>query len=175
MEIDEPWLAKLGDCGARWDPPAEARGGVLAQIAVRLFRESRTGDTLTPLIVEALMLEFAVGMARHRDERAPAWLPAVEDYLRAHLSDALRLGDLARVAGVHPSHLNRVFRARHGASVGEYARRLRIERACRELAATTTSIAQIAVASGFADQSHFSRVFARVTGMTPAAFRKLHG
>jgi len=174
VEVDDGWLTKLGQCGAGFDAPAEAHGGPLSQIATRLFRESRTRDTLTPLMIEALMLELAVGMVRRRDDRGPEWLPRVEEYLHAHFAEPLRLDDLARTAGVHPSHLSRVFRARHGSSIGEYARRLRVERASRELATTKTPIAEIAASGGFADQSHFSRVFARITGMTPAMYRRLH-
>jgi AraC-like DNA-binding protein len=51
-------------------------------------------------------------------------------------------------------------------------RRLRIERAAQELGGTTRSIAEIAMTAGFADQSHFSDVFRRQTGMSPSAFRR---
>jgi AraC family transcriptional regulator len=89
--------------------------------------------------------------------------------------EEVRLDELARLAGVHPAHLNRVFRRQHGCAVGEYVRRLRIDLAARELAGSQRPIADIAAAMGFADQSHFSRVFARVMGMTPGRYRKLHG
>lgn len=175
VEVEDAWLARLREYGVRDDAPAEVHGGPLSLIATRLFRESRTHDSLTPLMIEALTLELTVGMARRRsDDRAPEWLPRVEDYLHEHCAGQLRLEDLARTAGVHPGHLNRVFRARHGCSVGEYARRLRVERARRELADTATPIADIAASAGFADQSHFSRVFARITGFSPARYRKLH-
>ena len=55
--------------------------------------------------------------------------------------------------------------------IGEYVRALRIERAARELVDTDTPIAEIGLRFGFFDQSHFSRVFKRHTGLTPAAFR----
>lgn len=174
VEVDDAWVARLREYGVRDVAPAEAHGGPLSVIATRLFRESRTRDSLMPLMIEALTLELAIGMARRSDDRAPEWLPRVEDYLHAHLAEQLRLDDLARAAGVHPGHLTRVFRARHGCSIGEYARRLRVERASRELVDTNTPIAEVAASAGFADQSHFSRVFARVTGVSPARYRKLH-
>jgi AraC family transcriptional regulator len=73
--------------------------------------------------------------------------------------------------GVHPAHLARTFRAHYRSSIGAYARRLRIERAAHELAQGEASIAEISFRSGFFDQSHFSRVFRELTGLTPAAFR----
>jgi transcriptional regulator GlxA family with amidase domain len=50
----------------------------------------------------------------------------------------------------------------------------RVQRAGRELATTKTPIAAIAASGGFAGQNHFSRVFARITGMSPARYRKLY-
>jgi AraC family transcriptional regulator len=73
---------------------------------------------------------------------------------------------------VHPVTLARAFRRSFGCTVGEYLRRLRIERATEQLAGGDTPLAEIALAAGFADQSHFSNVFRRRTGMSPSAFRR---
>ena len=72
---------------------------------------------------------------------------------------------------MHPAHLARVFRAHHGVSVGEYARRLRLAWAAGELARTDTPLAVIASQAGFADQSHFTRLFRQHLGITPARYR----
>jgi AraC family transcriptional regulator len=80
---------------------------------------------------------------------------------------------LAAAVGVHPVHLARVFRKFHACSVGDYVRQLRIEYASRQLATTDQPLANIALAAGFADQSHFSRTFKQHTRMLPTEFRKL--
>jgi AraC family transcriptional regulator len=179
VELDEAWLTKLRECGAGFDAPAEAHGGPLSFIAGRMFRELRTHDSVSPLMIEALTLEFAARLSRAQDDtsrgRGPEWMPRVEEYLRAHFADAIRLDDVAAAAGVHASHLNRTFRAHRGCSIGEQVRRLRVETASRMLIESKLPIAQIAVAAGFADQSHFSRVFARITGISPARYRRVHG
>src|SRR2546427_9344807 len=178
LEMEDEWLTRLRDCGARLDRAAEAHHGPLSQIASRMLSEFRTRDGVSSLIIEGLALEFATLLVRALDVtttgRAPAWLADVVDYLHARVTDEVRLDDLARLAGVHPAHLNRVFRTWHGCSVGEYIRRLRVDLAARELTASRKPIADIAAAIGFADQSHFSRVFARRTGMSPGQYRKLH-
>ena len=178
VELEDAWLARLREFGAGLDAPADAHGGPLSLIAARMFRELRTRDSVSPLMVEALTLEFAAILARIQEDnvrgRAPDWMTRVEEYLRAHYADAIHLDDVAEVAGVHASHLNRTFRAHRGRSIGEQIRRLRVENAARSLADSDAPIAQIALAAGFADQSHFSRVFSRITGMSPARFRKLH-
>jgi AraC family transcriptional regulator len=68
--------------------------------------------------------------------------------------------------------LARGFRKAYGRSVGAYLRWLRVARAARELAETDAPLAEIALAAGFADQSHFSNVFRRETGLSPSAFRR---
>jgi AraC family transcriptional regulator len=68
--------------------------------------------------------------------------------------------------------LARTFRRTFGCTVGEYLRRLRIERAAEQLVSGDLPLAEIALAAGFADQSHFSNVFRRRTGVSPSAFRR---
>jgi AraC family transcriptional regulator len=81
------------------------------------------------------------------------------------------LGEVAREVGVHPVHLAHEFRKFYRESVGEYARRLRLEAACRQIAQTNLSLSEIAANAGFYDQSHLSNTLKRHTGMTPAEFR----
>jgi AraC family transcriptional regulator len=83
------------------------------------------------------------------------------------------LAELAAAASVSADHLARAFRRHQGCTVGEYVRRLRVELACRLLAESEEPLAQVALAAGFSDQSHFTKVFRRRMGTTPAAFRKL--
>jgi AraC family transcriptional regulator len=72
---------------------------------------------------------------------------------------------------VDPAHLARTFRAHYRCSIGDFVRRLRVERASCELTDTDTPMADIALGLGFFDQSHFSRVFKDQTGLTPTEFR----
>ena len=144
-------------------------------LVARLYREFSQPDAVTLLTAEALLLELLTLLGRQRDVRPGArtsWLRVVEDALQAHFAESIGLEDVAAIAGVHPVYLARVFRREHGCSVGEYVRRFRIEAACRELERGTTSIARIALQTGFADQSHFHRTFKRATGMTPSQFRE---
>jgi AraC family transcriptional regulator len=178
LEMSDDWLTRLGHHGVKLDRAAESHRGLLSQIASRLFAEFRARDAVSSLTIEGLALEFAAGVVRSEGAtttgRAPLWLASVVDYLHARATEEIELDELARLAGVHPAHLTRVFRIRHGCSVGEYVRRLRIDRAARELVDSPRPIAAIAASLGFADQSHFSRVFSRVTGMSPGRYRKLH-
>lgn len=148
-------------------------------LARRLYREFHQGDNLTPLMLEALTVELLITMARAEpDSKAlgsvlPRWLNQVREYLHAHFTEEIALAELARAAGVHLGHLTRAFRQHFHCTIGEYVRQLRVQHACRLLTNPyeTGSLAQIAQALGFADQSHFCRTFKRITGLTPTEMR----
>lgn len=175
LEIDDDWLARLAECDAPLDRPVESHGGPLSTIASRMFSEFHARDSVSSLMIESLALEFASCVVRSAsNDLAPAWLRRTIDYLHDRVLDEIHLDDVAALAGVHPAHLSRVFRRHYQCSVGQYVRRLRIDLATRELAESQRSIAEIAARLGFADQSHFSRVFVKRIGLTPARYRKLH-
>ncbi|MBN8527403.1 MAG: helix-turn-helix transcriptional regulator, partial [Planctomycetes bacterium] len=81
----------------------------------------------------------------------------------------------ARVAGMHPQALARFFRRHTGMSVIGYVQRLRVGRACALLLDPGHRVTDAAHLAGFAGLAHFNRVFRRVQGCTPLAWRKAVG
>jgi AraC family transcriptional regulator len=154
---------------------AELEGPGFTWLAWRLAAELRAPDSAAPIAAEGLALELLATASRDPGpritRRVPPWLREAEEVLRSATTECLRLGPLAQAVGVHPAHLAREFRARHGVSVGEYGRRHRLARAAVQLATTESPIAEIASAAGFADQSHFTRLFRKHVGLTPACYR----
>ena len=145
-------------------------------VATRLAIELGARDRAAPLAVEGLVLELLARVARAPQRgttRPPAWLADATDYVHAHFRESFRVADVAAAVGVHPVHLARVFRCRHGATVGEYVRQLRLDWAAIELAESDTSLAAVAYEAGFADQSHFTRAFKAHTAVTPGRYREL--
>jgi AraC family transcriptional regulator len=146
-------------------------------LAVRIHRELRQSDAFTPLAIEALALELLVTAARgeQRLSAADSVLERVRQRLHDDPAESHGLASLAAEAGLHRAHLARAFRARYGVSIGEYLRQARVERAIAELSRSSdapVSLAELALRCGFADQSHFTRVFRRRTGTTPGRFRR---
>ncbi|HVR41628.1 MAG TPA: AraC family transcriptional regulator, partial [Thermoanaerobaculia bacterium] len=135
--------------------------------------EMRERDDVTPLALEGLLLELiAVAERSARDENsAPAWLRRAIEHLHDDPRGAHSLRDLARFSGVHAGHFARAFRRHAGCTLGDYVRRIRVERA-KEAIAAGCALADVADACGFADQSHFTRTFRRIAGVTPAAYRR---
>ena len=78
---------------------------------------------------------------------------------------------MAKAAGMSSRAFERTFLREYGLPPQQYLKRLRIQTACRLLVDTRESIASIAQRCGFADQSHLTREFRRVTESTPAAYR----
>lgn len=175
IEVRPSWRKRLEDCPAALDVARdETKGGDLLWLGMQLFREVHRAGAVDDLSIESLLAELmasAARMPRERIQRPPAWLGRIVEKLAVQYSERLTLDDLSREAGVHPVHLSRVFRKCVGEGVGEHVRRLRVRAACEQMLQPEISIAEISLATGFADQSHFTRVFRRVAGMTPAAFR----
>ncbi len=90
-------------------------------------------------------------------------------FLDEHYADQVPLHELARLTGLSPYHLNRSFCRKIGMPPHVYQLQVRVARAKSALR-TGSSIAQVALATGFADQSHFTRVFKRLVGDTPAQY-----
>jgi AraC family transcriptional regulator len=150
--------------------------GILAR-ARALTRELAARDDTSPLALEAGALEMLAVAARVKGLRRgsePAWLARAREMIEDRFREPLRLADLACEAGVHPAHLSRVFRQRYQEPIATCIRRLRTEWAAEQLAASDESISAIALAAGFADQSHLTRALRARTGMTPARYRREH-
>jgi transcriptional regulator GlxA family with amidase domain len=94
------------------------------------------------------------------------------DYLQSPERQKLSLGDAAKMCGMSTAQFTRSFRKVAGTSYLGYALHLRLSEAARLLRGSDKSVAQIADATGFADQSHLDRNFKKAFGKTPRAFRE---
>lgn len=155
--------------------PTHRHHAGVAEQASRLARELDSPDDLSTFAAEGVVLEMLVTLARLEttgSRHPPLWLLRAQEMLHAQFAAGFRAADIARAVGVHPAHLARAFRTHFKLSMGSYVRRLRLDWAARELARSETSLAGVALAAGFADQSHFTRFFRRYTGLTPQAYRR---
>jgi AraC family transcriptional regulator len=114
---------------------------------------------------------------RGQEARAPGGLATwqvncVVDYIEQHLGEKITGQDLAKLVNVSVGQMFRAFKVSVGVSPFHYIARRRVEFACALLQTTRAPLAQVAIASGWCDQSHLCRVFRRVTGMTPLMWRR---
>lgn len=91
-------------------------------------------------------------------------------FVEDNLNRSIALSELAAVANVSKFHFCRLFKQRTGMTPMAFVEQLRIERARQLIRDTTLALAEVALLTGFADQSHFTRRFRRRVGVTPAVF-----
>jgi AraC family transcriptional regulator len=160
-----------------FDDPALA--GVLRAMA----REVSEGCPNGTLFAESLSLGVLLHLGRTRALRpAPAprergrlaaWqLRRLNDLVDANLASDLSLDALAAAVGLSKPHFVRLFRRTVGTSPHNYVVDRRVERARTLLHSSTLSLVEVASEVGFASQSHLTRVFRRVCGVTPGEARR---
>jgi AraC family transcriptional regulator len=181
VELDAHWTRNIDALGSYASTaPTEVRDarafGALLQLHREFCRARDAGHGLNDFSAEVLTAELiAHSLARRMtiERRPPPWLGRVVECLDAHYADPLRVGVIAAHAGVHPVYLARVFRRVYRCSMAEYQTGVRIRAACALLAKRDLTLARIALETGFADQSHFTRAFAATVRCPPGAFRRL--
>jgi AraC family transcriptional regulator len=139
-----------------------------------LHAEYLLGEDASPLMVDELVHELfaeTVDPERHRPRLPAPWVVTVRDLVDDGLAARLTLAELAEQVDRHPMHVARAFRQRYGCSVGAFARRRQLQRARDRLTSTPDSLSAIALACGYADQSHLTRAFTRAFGVPPGKFR----
>jgi AraC family transcriptional regulator len=151
-----------------------------AQIAHRLWDEAEAGNPWGDLFADHAVAALAALLGRLADptDRPPpaprrlsaARHAAVVEYVADNLDRPIRLSDLAAVARQSQFHFARQFKAATGQTPYQFVIGERIERARALLAAGRLTLAEVAAAVGFTDQSQFTRHFKRLVGVTPKRF-----
>jgi AraC family transcriptional regulator len=178
VDVPEPWLERLESSRPRLREPFAMRGGPLAWLGARLRGEMGADDDSSRLIVEGLVMEMlgeaARGSAAPEERQISAAIRNAHELLHEQFRGPVSLASIAAATGRNPVYIASAFRQAYGETIGDCLRRLRVEEASRALAASAAPLAEVALAAGFANQSHFTRVFRRATGMTPAVYRAAH-
>lgn len=158
-QLIERLMLAVRDILENWDPSATTYVDYLVRaIAARLIREhsSNAAPSNAPYV---------------RARMGRGQLAKAIDFMEANLDRSIDLSAIASAASLSPSHFARQFRATVGMAPHRYLVQLRTERAKRLLTETTEPIVEIAYSCGFANQEHLTRLFKRIVGTTPAAYR----
>lgn len=175
IEVESGWRERMREHQVSLERSAVFHGGLSVWLATRLYKEFQLADVASSLAIEGLALEVMADLSRRLPKalgrKPPKSLEQTRELLHTHFSESLTLAEIAGSVGIHPVHLARIFRRYHHCTIGEYVRKLRIESACHEISTTDCQLALIASRNGFYDQSHFSRAFKRMMGITPGQYR----
>jgi len=104
----------------------------------------------------------------------PSVMRQVVAYIDAHLGGLMSLEYMGNTVGLSPGHFARKFHHSTGESLGRFINRRRISASFMILRVGEQPLLQVALDLGFSSQSHFTRLFSGLTGMTPDSFRRLH-
>jgi transcriptional regulator GlxA family with amidase domain len=115
-------------------------------------------------------LNHPIAIARVRGGLSPKTLRRVQDHVAANLGQKITNEALAQVANLSASHFARAFKDSQGVAPHRYILECRVKRT-QELLATDLSLSEIAVEVGFSDQSHLTRWFREMVGVTPGSHR----
>ena len=176
VDVPRQWSARWD---GHFDAALNAAPGFLSHDAslllARLYGWSRRELVSAELLDSALceLLGDAAGTRATRETRRPGWMNRCVEMLHARIDAPVSIAEVARALDLHPVYMTREFRRCFGRTVGEYSRRMRVRAACRLLADRGRPLAEIAAATGFADQSHFTRLFTAIIGCGPGQYRKL--
>lgn len=172
IELRQEYLRQL-DVNLPVQTRFDRGAGAMLWPGLRLYSAFKA-QTADALVLEGYVLEMvgAIADVEGPEKGVPQWFGRVKDRLHSEFREDLRMRDLAHEAGVHPVHLARTFRVHEKQTPGNYLQRVRVRAACQMLRDADYPLAAVAVECGFADQSHFTRVFKRIAKTTPAQFRR---
>jgi len=151
------------------------RDPLVEQLGRALIEDGHGGDELFASSVgQTLVMHVSrLEVSEPRVSALPKWrLKRVYEYVDAHLEETINLSDMAAIAGLSRMHFAAQFRIATGFRPHDYLLNQRIERAKALLSETNTPLAEIALIVGFQAQAHFSTVFKRFTGKSPACWRR---
>src|SRR5690606_27321459 len=149
----------------------------VAQSKVEVDRQAAQACLSRATALLAASLERDVGPKAENAFRGglPPWqAKRLATFIEENLAQPIRSPDLIALTGLSTGHFFRTFKETFGQAPFAYIARLRIERAQEMMLTTNHSLCQIALECGMCDQSHLTRLFRQLVGMTPGEWRRVH-
>lgn len=176
IELDKSWFDDLEFDTASLQGSMNIANPDLKFLLYKIFRETKIHDASTPLSTQALLLETLSKMLRDskaESHKKPSWVPQVNELLNDQFSETLTLELLSKTVSIHPVHLSRDFSKYFHCGLGEYIRKLKVQKSLELISQKKLGLTTIAFECGFSDQSHFTRCFKEFNGISPSEYRKL--
>jgi AraC-like DNA-binding protein/ligand-binding sensor protein len=109
-----------------------------------------------------------------QQHKTPPLIVRAKNYIAEHQSDELRLSQVVKPLNISTFYFCRLFKKATGLTFTDYLGRIRVEKAKSLLLNTNTRVSEVAFACGFQSLTHFNRIFKRVVGQSPTAYRRPH-
>jgi AraC-like DNA-binding protein len=170
-EVEDSVLGAL--CGALVAHNNRRIDDLIREICAEAARAQPHADLRMSGLMTKILAEVLRGQEGLRGDygRHAPGLEEAADYIRDHCETGLGMPEVARIAGLSPSHFRKVFALHFGMSPREFQRRSRITKAKQLMLGSTLNASEIAQILGFATVHSFSRAFKDVEGIAPTAYR----
>ena len=150
----------------------------ISQIMNKLEYEYDNYSVCSDMIIKGLVYTLVAYLVRNYSKPAVSkhnleLFAKAETYIESHYSERITRDDIAKLCYVSNSYISRYFKDITGKTLMEYINEYRIKKSMTRIEEGNVSISSIALLSGFEDINYFSRVFKKVTTMTPSQYKKL--
>jgi AraC family transcriptional regulator len=178
---DDASAPHIGDL--RYEPGKGIEDPIMRALTTSLYPALDQPEQANRLFVDHVMLAVGFHVAQTygglkavmaHGGLAPWQERRAKEIIDANLNGEILLAELAKRCGLSSSHFSRAFRQSTGTSPHRWLLHQRVEKAKRLLHDRQSSLSEVALACGFADQSHLTRVFTKLSGAGPAAWRRVH-
>ncbi|MBE7103902.1 helix-turn-helix domain-containing protein [Bacillus cereus] len=142
----------------------------LSDLLIQKLEEIKKSESISPFLENAL-LEFSERVKNGKMQKHSKPINICRNYIFTHLYEDITLSHLAEVVALNPSYLSSLFKKEVGISLGEYIQRAKIDESKKLMTYTRHSISEISTLLNFHDQSHFTKVFKKHTGISPKQFK----
>lgn len=176
IEIAKGWFDDLEFDATDLQGSLKISNPDLKFLLYRIFRETKMEDSSTLLSIQTLLMEALSKMIhdnQSENHKKPSWVSEIGMVLNDEFSNQLSLDHLAKTVDIHPVHLSRDFSKYFNSGLGEYIRKLKVQRSLQLISQKKLNLTTIALECGFSDQSHFIRCFKDINGITPSHYRKI--
>lgn len=142
----------------------------LSDLFIQKLEEINKSEAISPFLENAL-LEFSERVRNGTIQKHSKPINVCQNYIFTHLYEEITLSQLAGIVALNPSYLSSLFKKEIGISLGEYIQRAKVDESKNLMTFTRHSISEISTLLNFHDQSHFTKVFKKHTGVSPKQFK----
>jgi AraC family transcriptional regulator len=142
-------------------------------VVLKVYKECLTSDNDSETSVTALVLNAFESFHEKHERISPRWTAQIAQVLHDRWNENVSLTQLSNELKLHPVTISKSFPKHFHCTLGEYSRKIKIDKAISLINHSHKSLTEIALECGFFDQSHFIRTFKDVTGFTPKEYRRL--
>lgn len=174
IELDQARFKEKGFPVAMWEGSKQLNDPRLHQIVANIYYEFKCQDQFSDISLETLVQQLCLEIEskeHHERRKEPAWVAQLKQLIRED-EVAPSLNVLSNQLGIHPAHLSRALPRYLKTSLGDYIRRDKIRKSLCYLGNQDYSLTEVAYLCGFADQSHFIRIFKMYFNATPGEYRR---